>query len=125
MSALQSLAAQIESATAEEFGGKLKTSRSLINSRISKRNERSEARDGLLQVESEQLRARLAEIDETLAHRPPALLDQARDRRGELQAAAAKLQSDAEYMAQTCLNELGVERPELDGRWHDYCRSHR
>jgi chromosome segregation protein len=41
------------------------------------------------------------------------LLDQARDRRGELSAAAAKLQSDAQYMSETCLNELGVERPAL------------
>jgi chromosome segregation protein len=37
------------------------------------------------------------------------LLDQARDRRGELSAAAAKLQSDAQHMSETCLNELGIE----------------
>jgi chromosome segregation protein len=71
-----------------------------------------EARDGLLQFESEQVRARLAEIDESLRHARQ-LLDQARDRRGELSAAAAKLQSDAQYMAETCLNELGVQRHEL------------
>jgi len=72
----------------------------------------NEARDGLLQVESEQMRARLAEIDEALRHTRQ-LLDQARDRRGEFSAAAAKLQSDAQYMAETCLNDLGVERHEL------------
>ena len=72
----------------------------------------SEARDGLLQFESEQVRARLAEIEEAL-HQARQLLDQARDRRGELSAAAAKLQSDAQYMAETCLNELGIERHEL------------
>ena len=33
--------------------------------------------------------------------------------RGELQASAAKLQADAMYMAETCLNELGIERPAL------------
>ncbi|MGE5733642.1 MAG: chromosome segregation protein SMC, partial [Acidobacteriota bacterium] len=71
-----------------------------------------EVREGLLQFESEQVRARLAEIDEAL-HRARNLLDQARDRRGELSAAAAKLQSDAQYMAETCLNELGVQRSEL------------
>jgi chromosome segregation protein len=72
----------------------------------------SEAREGLLQFESDQLRARRAEIEEALrtARR---LLDQARDRRGELAAAAAKLQSDAQHMAETCLNELGVSRQEL------------
>ena len=73
-----------------------------------------EVREGLLQFESEQVRARLAEIDEAL-HQGRNLLDQARDRRGELSAAAAKLQSDAQYMAETCLNELGVQRSELLG----------
>jgi chromosome segregation protein len=72
----------------------------------------SEARDGLLQVETEQLRARLAEIDAAL-HEARKLLDAARDRRSELTATAAKLQSDAGYMAETCLNELGVEREVL------------
>ena len=71
-----------------------------------------QAREGLLQFEKDQLRARLSEIDELLRDARQAL-DQARDRRGELQAAAAKLQSDAMYMAETCLNELGLERPAL------------
>jgi len=72
----------------------------------------SAARDGLLQFESEQVRARLAEIEEALRN-ARLLLDQARDRRAELAALAAKQQSDAEYMAGTCLNELGIERDEL------------
>ena len=71
-----------------------------------------EARDGLLQFESEQVRARLLEIDEALRSARQ-LLDQARDRRGELAATAAKLQSDAQYMAESCLNDLGVQRHEL------------
>jgi chromosome segregation protein len=71
-----------------------------------------EVRDGLLQFESEQIRARLGEIDELLRNARQ-LLDQARDRRGELSAAAAKLQSDAHHMAETCLNEIGVQREEL------------
>jgi chromosome segregation protein len=70
------------------------------------------ARDGLLQFESDQVRARLTEIEEAL-RTARQLLDQARDQRGELSAAAAKLQSDAQYMAETCLNELGVQRHEL------------
>ena len=71
-----------------------------------------DTREELLQVESEQLRARLTEIDEAL-RAARLLLDQARDRRGELSAAAAKLQSDAQYMAESCLNDLGVPRHEL------------
>ncbi len=72
----------------------------------------SEAREGLLQFESEQVRARLAEIEELLRNTRQ-LLDQARDRRSELSVAAAKLQSDLQHLADTCLNELGVERPML------------
>jgi chromosome segregation protein len=71
-----------------------------------------EAREGLLQLESEQVRARLAEIDELLKSTRQQL-DLARDRRGELSAAAAKLQSDLQHLADTCLNELGIERPVL------------
>jgi chromosome segregation protein len=71
-----------------------------------------QAREGLLQFEKDQLRARLSEIDELLRNARQ-LLDQARDRRGELQAAAAKLEADAMYLAETCLNELGIERAAL------------
>jgi chromosome segregation protein len=72
----------------------------------------AQAREGLLQFETEQLRARLAEIDELLRD-SRLLLDQARDRRGELSTGLAKLQSDAQHMAETCLNELGIERAAL------------
>ena len=71
-----------------------------------------QAREGLLQLESEQVRARLAEIDELL-HSTRQQLDLARDLRGELSAAAAKLQSDLQHLADTCLNELGIDRPVL------------
>jgi len=71
-----------------------------------------EAREGLLQLESEQVRARLTEIDELLRNTRQQL-DLARDRRGELSATAAKLQSDLQHLADTCLNELGMERPVL------------
>jgi len=71
-----------------------------------------ETRDALLQFESEQVRARLLEIEEALRSARQ-LLDQARDRRAEISAAVAKLQSDAQYMAETCLNELGVQREAL------------
>jgi chromosome segregation protein len=71
-----------------------------------------EAREGLLQLESEQVRARLVEIDESL-RTTRQQLDLARDRRGELSATAAKLQSDLQHLADTCLNDLGIERPVL------------
>ena len=72
----------------------------------------AEVRESLLQFESEQVRARLLEIEEALRSARQ-LLDTARDRRGELSAQVAKLQSDAQYMAETCLNDLGVQRAEL------------
>jgi chromosome segregation protein len=107
---LHALATQIEAAAAE------KLQREAENIQIEQQaadfaaeRNASQAREGLLQFEKDQLRARLSEIDELLRHARQ-LLDQARDRRGELQAAAAKLQADAMYMAETCLNELGIER---------------
>jgi chromosome segregation protein len=72
----------------------------------------TETRDGLLQLESEQLRARLGEIEEALRQARQAL-DAVRDRKGEQAALSAKLQSDLEYLGTTCLNELGVQRQEL------------
>jgi len=71
-----------------------------------------EAREGLLQIESEQVRARLTEIEELLRSTRQQL-DRARDRRGELSATAAKLQSDLQHLADTCVNELNMERSVL------------
>ncbi len=110
---LHALASQMEAAAAE------KLQRESENLQLEQQaadfaaeRNASQAREGLLQFEKDQLRARLAEIDELLRHARQ-LLDQARDRRGELQAAAAKLEADAMYMADTCLNELGIERAAL------------
>jgi chromosome segregation protein len=110
---LHALSSQIEAAAAE------KTQREAENLQLEQQaadfaaeRNAGQAREGLLQFEKDQLRARLNEIDELLRSARQ-LLDQARDRRGELQAAAAKLQADATYMADTCLNELGIERPAL------------
>ena len=110
---VHALQSQIEGAAAE------KLQREAENQQLFQQVEDLEAernagqtREGLLQFETEQVRARLAEIEELLRGSRQ-LLDQARDRRGELAAASAKLQSDGEYMAETCLNELGVEREVL------------
>ena len=110
---LTALTSQIEAAAAE------KRQRETENEQLQQTAadldaERNAAltREGLLQFETEQLRARLTEIEELLkASR--LLLDQARDRRGELSATAAKLQSDAQYMSETCIHELGIERAAL------------
>jgi chromosome segregation protein len=71
-----------------------------------------ETRDGLLQCESEQIRTRLAEIEEIIRTTRQAL-DSMRDRKGELSAQAAKLESDLQHLADTCLNELSIERAVL------------
>jgi chromosome segregation protein len=110
---LHALASQIEAAAAE------KLQRETENLQLEQKaaefaaeRNAGQTREGLLQFEKDQIRARLSEIDELLRS-ARLLLDQARDRRGELQAASAKLQADVMHMADTCLNELGVERDAL------------
>ncbi len=107
------LQAQMESAAAE-IAQRQNENVQLAEQLVEFEAERNagEAREGLLQLESEQVRARLAEIDELLKTTRQQL-DLARDRRGELQATAAKLESDLQHLADTCLNELGIERPVL------------
>ena len=107
------LLSQIESAASE------KSQRELDNLQIAGKlleidSERNacETRASLLQVESEQVRARLGEID-ALLRDARHCVDALRDRKAEISTAAVKLQSDAEYLAQTCVNDLGVHRAEL------------
>jgi len=110
---IHGLTTQIEAATAERLQREMEDLQlELQGSELEAQRNAGQTREGLLQFETEQVRARIAEVDDLLRN-ARLLLDQARDRRGELSAAAAKLQSDAQYMAQTCLNELGVERAEL------------
>ena len=110
---VQSLQTQKESAGAE-IAQRQNENQQLAGQLVELAAERNagEAREGLLQFESEQVRARLAEVEELLRSTRQQL-DQARDRRSELSVAAAKLQSDLQHLADTCLNELGVERPVL------------
>ena len=110
---VQNLQAQMESSRTEILerqNENLRLAEQLVE--LEAERNAGEARDGLLQFESEQIRARLAEIEELL-RTTRQHLDQARDRRGEISATAAKLQSDLQHMADTCLNELGIERPLL------------
>jgi chromosome segregation protein len=110
---VHALGSQIEAAAAEKLQRETENEQ-LAQQAADLEAERNAAqtREGLLQFETEQLRAHLSEIDEQLRH-SRLLLDQARDRRGELSAAAAKLQSDAQYLSETCLNELSIERAVL------------
>ena len=110
---MHTLSSQIEGAAAEKAQREMENQQ-LLQAAADLDAERNVAqtREGLLQSETEQLRARLIELEEQLRN-SRLLLDQARDRRGELSATAAKLQSDAQYMSETCLNELGIERSGL------------
>jgi chromosome segregation protein len=112
---IHTLASQIQAAAAEKLQREAENEQ-LKQQAADLEAERNagQAREGLLQFETEQIRARLAEIEELLRSSRQ-LLDQARDRRGDLSAAAAKLQSDSQHMAETCLNELGLERAALMG----------
>ncbi|HZR28453.1 MAG TPA: chromosome segregation protein SMC [Terriglobales bacterium] len=108
-----SLEAQIDSARAE------KQQRLAENVRLAEQlatytaeRQLAEVRGVELHKESEQVRARMAGIEQQLRE-VRQLLDAARDRRGEISAAVAKLTSDAEYMAETCRNELSLSREEL------------
>ncbi|MFY9980739.1 MAG: chromosome segregation protein SMC, partial [Candidatus Sulfotelmatobacter sp.] len=107
------LVSQIESAAGEKLQRE-DENRQLEQNVADLEAERNagQAREALLQGEKDQVRARLAEIDEQLRSARP-LLDAARDRRGDLQASAAKLQADGMHMAETCLNELGIEHEAL------------
>jgi chromosome segregation protein len=107
------LQVQMESATAE-IAQRQSENVQLAAQLVEFEAERNagEAREGLLQLESEQVRERLIEIEELLRSTRQQL-DLARDRRGELSATAAKLQSDLQHLADTCLNELGMERSTL------------
>jgi chromosome segregation protein len=110
---VESLQTQIQSAAAE------KVQREAENLQIADRLQAlaaekaaAEATGVQLQHESEQVRARIAAIDHELkAARLE--LDATRERKSELGAQLAKLQSDLAHMAESCLNELGISAAEL------------
>ena len=85
---LHALTSQIEAAAAEKIQREAENLQLEQQAADFAERNAGEAREGLLQFEKDQLRARLTEIDELLRNARQ-LLDQARDRRGELQAAAA------------------------------------
>jgi len=110
---VNSLLAQIEAASrekAERETENLGIADKLVE--LDAERNACEARAGLLQAESDEVRSRLAEIDGILKQGRQ-LLDASRDRKAELSTSAVKLQSDAEHLAQTSINDLGVARAEL------------
>ncbi len=110
---LDKLKGQIESAAAEKEQREQENVR-LAEQEIQWTAERDAAqlRDRELQEELQGVRVRLAELEEALKTARHEL-DAARDRRGELAAEQARLQSDAQHMAETCIQELSQPREEL------------
>ena len=109
----EKLQGQIEAAAAE------REQREEENARLSGqelqwagKRESAQQRDRELQEELQTVRARLAELEESLKTARHEL-DAARDRRGELSAEQARVQSDAQHMAETCIQELSQPREEL------------
>jgi chromosome segregation protein len=112
-SRLAKLKGQIESAAAE------KQQRESENVRLAEQAllwdaERAAAqqRDQEIAEELQQVRTRLAQLEEELKT-ARAELDAARDRRGELAAEQARLESDMQHLAETCVQELSAQREEL------------
>jgi chromosome segregation protein len=112
-SRLGKLKAQIDSAAAE------KQQRETENARLAEKEiawtverEAAQQRDRDLQKELQTVRVRLAELEEALKNARHEL-DAARDHRGELTAELARVQSDAQHMAEMCIQELSQLREEL------------
>jgi chromosome segregation protein len=112
-SRLDKLKAQIDSAAAEKQQREIENSR-LAEQEIAWTAERDAAqqRDRELQEELQAVRVRLGELEEALKNLRHEL-DAARDRRGELAAEQARVHSDAQHMAETCIQELSQPREEL------------
>ena len=110
---LAKLKAQLEAAIAE------KQQREAENVHLAEQviawtaeREAAQQRDRELQEELQAVRLRIVELEEVLKSAREAL-DAARDRRGELSAAQARVQSDVQHMAETCIQELSQQRDEL------------
>jgi chromosome segregation protein len=117
---------------AEEVGARAKALQGQLSSAASERHQREDEnvelagriqmlareraevqeQEASLRTESIAIRARLSEVDQQLRAARLAL-DTARDRRGELAATQARLQSDTQHLADVCLNELTVTAVQL------------
>jgi len=110
---LAKLKSQLDSAAAEKQQRELENLR-LVEQVIawSAERELAETNDRALQEELQAVRVRIVELEDGLKSAREAL-DIARDRRGELSAAQARVQSDVQHMSETCLQELSQQREEL------------
>jgi chromosome segregation protein len=110
---LAKLKSQLDSAAAE------KQQRELENLRLAEQviawtaeREIAQTSDRVMQEELQAVRVRIVQLEDGLKSAREAL-DIARDRRGELSAAQARVQSDVQHMSETCLQELSQQREEL------------
>jgi chromosome segregation protein len=110
---LAKLKAQLESAAAE------KQQREAENVRLAEQvvewtaeRDIAQQRDRELQEELQAVRVRIVELEDALKTAREAL-DAARDRRGDLSAEQARVKSDVQHMAETCVQELSVQHDEL------------
>jgi chromosome segregation protein len=110
---LQTLRSHVESATAEKLQREAENvalAAQLIQ--FSAEQASGRIREQELEAESVQARSRIGEIEQEL--RAARLsLEQVRDQRSEVSTASARLQSDLQYMAESCLNELSITRQQL------------
>jgi chromosome segregation protein len=110
---LAKLKAQLEAAAGE------KQQRESENVRLAEQvvdwtaeREIAQQRDRELQDELQAVRVRIVELEEALKSAREAL-DGARDRRGDLSAEQARVKSDIQHMAETCVQELSLQHDEL------------
>ncbi len=110
---LSKLESQLQSAAAE------KQQRESENVRLAEQviewtaeRDVAQGRDRDLQDELQAVRVRIVELEDALKSAREAL-DAARDRRGELSAVQARVESDLQHMAETCVQELSQQRDEL------------
>ena len=108
-----SLVSQIQRAQAEQSQRRAEN-RTIAEQMIEHQSSREslEAHEALLQGQVDHCQERASELEESLRE-VRRILDSARDKRGELAASAARLKSDDDHLAETCLHELGVTKEDL------------
>ena len=110
---LAKLKAQLDSAAAEKQ--QRETENVCLAEQVvtwTSEGEIAQTRDRELAEELQAVRVRISELEDALKMAREAL-DAARDRRGELSAALARLQSDVQHVSESCVQELGQQRHEL------------
>ena len=110
---LAKLKSQLESAAAEKQqreSENVRLAEQVVNWTVER--DIAQQRDRELQDELQAVRVRIVELEEALKSAREAL-DAARDRRGELAAEQARVKSDVQHMAETCVQELSVQHDEL------------